>query len=170
MTHYDVAPLPGYHPEIGLLLSTLEDSTREWRENFEDVPSEGMIWQPAPGAYSTGALILHLIDTEDYWFRCFVGGQERDQAFSDFLLSEATNQYAGEWPVPPAEPLSWYLELHDRVRKEAVEALRGVEPDRVFERKNYSCTTRWVVAHVIEHDSYTGGQAVAINQLWQKMR
>lgn len=167
---YDVAPLPGFHPEIGLLLASLNDSTREWRENLEEPSIEAIVWQPAPGAYSIGGLLLHLIDCEDSWFNSFAAGNERDPAESDLLMSDATNQYGGHWPVPPAEPISWYFDLHDRMRARGYEAIRGIEPERVYQRRDYSCTLRWVVAHVLEHDSYTGGQAVAIKELWAKLR
>jgi uncharacterized damage-inducible protein DinB len=168
MTHYDVEPLVGFDPEIGLLLAGLEDSTREWRENLGEPSIEAIIWQPNPGAYSIGGLLLHLIDCEDSWFHCFAAGNEREPDESLLLMSDETNQYDGSWPVPPAEPISWYLELHDRHRARAFESLRGLEATRVYPRKKYSCTLRWVVAHVLEHDSYTGGQAVALHELWKR--
>ena len=40
MEHYDVAPVEGMHPELGLLVATWRDSSREWRSNLDDVPDE----------------------------------------------------------------------------------------------------------------------------------
>jgi uncharacterized damage-inducible protein DinB len=170
MPHDDVAPLPGYHPEIGLLLASMQDSTREWRENLEEPSVEAIVWQPAPNAYSIGGLLLHLIDCEDSWFYDFLAGNEREPEEVALLLSRQTIQDEGIWPTPPAQPLSWYYELHDRVRSRAFEALKGIEPSRVYQRRRpeYTATARWVVAHVLEHDSYTGGQAVALYELFKK--
>ncbi len=37
---YDVRPMPGRNPQIGLLLSMLDDGATEWRSELEDVPDE----------------------------------------------------------------------------------------------------------------------------------
>jgi len=168
MDHYDVRPLEGHHPETGLLLASLVDSTREWRENLESPSVEAVTWQPWPDSHSIGALILHIIDVESYWFETFAAKQERDPEETKLFLSEETQQYGGKWPAPPAEPLSWYFALHDRIRARAFDALRDIAPDTVFERKDFTCTLRWVVAHVVEHDSYHGGQAVLLHEMWKK--
>lgn len=170
MNHFDVAPLSGHDPQIGLLLASLEDSTREWRKNLGEPSVEALQWQIEPGSYSVGALLLHLIDVEDSWLRQFLAGGEEIPEETTLLLSEETKQIEGIWPPAPAYPFRWYIELHDRIRERAFEAIKGIPADRVYERGARSCTTRWVVAHVLEHDSYTGGQAVAMHELWQKMR
>jgi hypothetical protein len=43
--HEDVAPLADCHPEVGLLLSALQDSTREYRENLDSTVDEAVTWQ-----------------------------------------------------------------------------------------------------------------------------
>ncbi|MBS1715227.1 MAG: DinB family protein [Armatimonadetes bacterium] len=168
MADYDVKPLEGFHPETGLLLAALVDSTREWRENLESPPVEALAWQPSPGSHSIGALILHIVDVESYWFENFAGGRERDPEETKLFLSEETQQYGASWPLPPAQPVEWYFDLHDRIRERSFEALRGIEPDKEFARRDFTCTLRWVVAHVVQHDSYHGGQAVLLHELWKK--
>lgn len=168
--NYDVQPLDGYHPEIAALLSCLVDGTREWRENLERPKVEAIVWQSAPDAQSIGALILHMIDCESYWFEAFAAGKRRDKEEVKLLLSEEVHQYGGRWPVPPAEPIEWYFELQDRIRARCFEAIKGIEPGRQFDRKNYGCTFRWVMAHIVQHDSYHGGQAVMVHEAWKKQR
>lgn len=169
MESYDVEPLAGFDPQIGILLASLEDSTREWMGELGDCPVEAIVWQPFPDSYSIGTILLHIIDVEDYWFRNFAAGLERDPAEVKEWLSEETDVDGGIWPTPPAKPLSWYLETLARVRKRAFEALKGIEPERIYERRGrMSLTLRWIVAHVVEHDSYHGGQAVLLNELWKK--
>jgi uncharacterized damage-inducible protein DinB len=170
MTHYDVAPLEGFHPEIGVLLAALQDSTREWKDNLGEVSLEALRWQPEPGAYSIAGLLMHLIDCEAGWFFSYCAGQERPPEEMEMLLSTATKQMEGEWPEPPHHLLEWYFETLERIRARGFEALKGLEPDKVYveEAWDFSCTLRWVVAHVVQHDSYTGGQAVALHELWKR--
>jgi uncharacterized damage-inducible protein DinB len=167
---YDVNALPGYDPEIGLLLAALEDSTREWRESLGRPSVEAIVWQPAAGSHSIGGVILHMIDAEAYWLCSVLGGQRMSEEDSRLLLSAETRQYGGKWPTPPAEPIDWYFDLQERFRRRALEAMVGVDPARKVERKDVTFTARWIVAHVVEHDSYHGGQAVVLHELYKKNR
>jgi len=168
---YDVSPLDGHSPEIGLLLSALDDSTREWRENLEEPTVEAITWRAGEDMYSIGILILHLIDAEDYWFRVIAGGLERDPAETALFMSQELDQYGGRWPIAPAQPISWYYEMQDRFRARAIEAIKGLDPAKQFTRPSGNTfTLRWIVAHVLEHDSYTGGQAVAVHELWRRQQ
>lgn len=165
---YDVEPLKGFEPEIGLLLSTMDDSTREWRENLEESPVEAITWQPYPKAYSIGALLLHLIDCEAYWLEQVIAGLPERPKESKLFLSQQTNQYKGEWPTPPAKPIGWYFDLHDKIRARTRKAIKKFDdPEMLIKRRKNSFTLRWILAHVAEHDSYTGGQAVLMHEMWK---
>lgn len=165
---FDVSPLTGHHPEIGLLLSSLIDSTREWRENLGDPPVEAIVWPCFPEGHSTGALILHLIDCESYWFETFCAGLPRDPQEVKLWMSDEVEQQIPRWPIPPAEPIEWYFAEHDRVRARSFEAIKGIDPKRIFKGRKGEFTFRWVAAHVLQHDSYTGGQAVLVHEMWRK--
>lgn len=166
--HYDLNLPEGYDPQIALLLGSLQDSTREWRDNLGSVSPEAVIWQPKPFAHSIGAEILHMADAEAFWFETFAAGKTRPRGEMKRLMVNEIKLYGGKWPVPPAEPIEWYFELMDGIRKRSIEALKGLPADKLYERKTFSCTLRWVVAHVVEHDSYHGGQAVLLHELWKK--
>lgn len=165
---YDVAPLEGYHPEIGLLLASLADSTREWRENLGRPGRKAIVWQQYTDGPSIGAVILHLIDTEAYWLETYAAGRPSPPGETELLLARETKQDSGRWPVPPSEPIEWYFDLHDRIRARVWEAVRGIEPERRYGSGKFSCTFRWIVAHVLEHDSYHGGQAVLLHQAYRR--
>lgn len=168
---YDVSPLPAYPVETGVLLASLDDGTREWREELGTPPVEAIVWQPYPNGYSIGALLLHMADAETGWIEQFAGGKPGDPAEAKLLLSKETNQDAGIWPVPPSQPIEWYYELQDRIRNRAKSTLLELDnPSRVFEGRERSYTLRWILAHVVEHDSYHGGQAVMIHELWKRLR
>ncbi len=168
---YDVAPLPGYEPQIGLLLASLDDSTREWRENLEKPPIDAIMWQIAPNGPSIGALLLHLIDCEAGWIEQFCGGKPADPAQDALLMTKEVDQMSGTWPTPHEQPIEWYLDLHDQIRARCKEALKNMaDPAHLFKGRENQFSLRWVLAHVIEHDSYTGGQAVLLHETWKRQR
>ncbi len=166
--HYDLKLPEGYDPQIALLLGSLQDSTRDWRENLGSPSVEAIVWQPKPKSHSIGALLLHMADAEAFWFETFAAGKTRPRGEMKLLMVDKIKIYGANWPEPPREPFEWYLELFDGIRNRAIEALQGLPADKVYERKTFSCTLRWVVSHVVEHDSYHGGQAVLLHELWKK--
>lgn len=169
---YDAEPLPGYREPYGLLCSILQDGTREWREELDQEPSEeAVVWQPHPGMHSIGAIILHIAEVEVFWFETVALGLKPDAEDSKLFMSDEIDQDAWSWPVPHAKPLSWYFELHDRVRARTLERIKNWPPaDTVREHHGRPVTLRWIFGHVIEHESYHGGQAVLLNRLWQLSR
>src|SRR5437763_1991032 len=77
MQHYDVEPLPGVEPQIGLLQAVWRDSTREWRKNLGEVSDEAIAWQPFPGGHSIGGVLLHMIACETWWISILPDGPFR---------------------------------------------------------------------------------------------
>jgi uncharacterized damage-inducible protein DinB len=169
MRSYDVSPVEGYDPQVGLLLATLDDSTREWRENLGQPPVEAITWRPAEGFHSIGALILHMIDTEVYWLEEFAAGKKMSDEETRLLMVQEIKQDDVQWPRPHAEPIEWYYDLHDRTRQRVVEAIRGMPPETRLGGEEFACTLRWTLAHVAEHDAYHGGQAVMLHELWKRI-
>ncbi len=170
MATYDVAPLEGFHPEIGILLASLTDSTREWKDELGSPSIEAITWQPVPNFHSIGGLLLHIIEVEMYWFEQFVGQLPDNDEDYKLLKSEEIDQDAVMWPAPPAQPIEWYYEIFERIRKRSWEALRNEDPARLIQsRRGDEMSVRWVIAHVVEHDSYHGGQAVLLHELYKKM-
>lgn len=166
--NYDVAPLPGYHPEIGLLLACLDDSTREWRENLGEPPVEAIVWQPWPKAHSIGALLLHMIDCEKGWFENFAAGLPEDPEEARLLMSADVQQDGVVWPVPHSKPIEWYVDLLSHVRERVRRPLREMDPAAMHKGGSNVYTLRWIVGHVVQHDAYHGGQAVLLHELWKQ--
>ena len=170
---FDLPPAQGMPIEIGTLLTALDDSTREWREELGTVPVEGLVWQPFPGGHSIGAVLLHIADAENFWIQEMCLGEKTPPEFLAEVLSEETKQDDVTWPTPPAQPLDWYLDKLERVRAKTREALTRL-PDPLGtvtkEEWDMEVTRRWALAHVVEHDSYHGGQAVLLKLLWERMK
>jgi uncharacterized damage-inducible protein DinB len=168
---YDVEPASGYPVEYGLLVSALQDGTREWREELGDVSIEEIVWQPYKQGHSIGAVILHMIDVEAFWVETAALGRERDPDEIRELLSEETDQYGFNWVVPPRQPLSYYLELQDRVRARTLESIKSFpDPATVIDREGWSSalTVRWILNHVVAHEAYHGGQAVMLKAMYER--
>lgn len=166
----DIEPLAGYRADVGLLLAALEDSTREWRGDLGDPSIDAIVWQPHPGSHSIGGILLHSASVELHWFDAFLARKTLDPEELKILLTNETDVEHGIWPTPPAHTIAWYYEIHNDIRKRVFESLKEVDPDSRFDRGAYSITLRWVLAHVVQHDSYHGGQAVLLHELWKKQQ
>jgi uncharacterized damage-inducible protein DinB len=165
----DVKPAKGTDPQIGMLIAMLEDGTREWREELGNVPDDAVIWQPFPHGHSIGVILLHIADAEAFWIEQVVARRERSAEELKLLLSEEIDQYVPQWPTPPARPLSYYYEIHDRIRERTLKTLKQYDdPEQIFARRRtdgsqWEYTLRWILHHVITHEAYHGGQAVLIH-------
>jgi len=168
---FDIEPANGYPAEYGLLVSALQDGTREWREELGDVPDEAVVWQPYKDGHSIGGLILHMIDVEAFWIETAALSRERDEAEIKELFSSETDQYAFKWVVPPRKPLAYYLELQDKVRARTLESIKHFgDPATVIDQEGWSSsvTLRWILNHVTSHESYHGGQAMMLKVLFER--
>jgi uncharacterized damage-inducible protein DinB len=169
MSIYDVAPVEAFHPELGLLLATWADSTREWRRNLGEPSDEALVWQPYREGPSIGGLMLHMAACERYWLQDFAVGVKLDPNDPAIAYDAQVDQYVPHWATPPAHPLAWYFEVLDSTRAEMV-ALVSAErdPTRLMPRRDYHVSYRWILAHLVEHDSYHGGQAVLLHEMWKQ--
>ena len=167
MTARDVQPVPGLHPEIGLLLAMLDDGTQEWRRELGEVDEETLAWQAFPEGHSIGAVLLHIADVELYWFQEVAAGVPRSAEDGERLLSARTDQYAVQWPAPPRQPLAWYFQQQDEVRARTRRIVRELnDPEHVGRgHSGREFTLRWILHHVLTHEAYHGGQAVLLSLL-----
>ena len=163
----DVMPLEGYEPEIGLLLATLEDGTREWRGELGDLDPEETARRPFEGGPSVGAELLHIAFVEASWIDGAIAGRPPTEEFRARTLADRTDVDAGVWPDAPAMPLDAYFEIMDEVRYRTREALRDELPHRLVGRNpdRPGATVRWILGHVVQHDSYHGGRATLVKRV-----
>jgi uncharacterized damage-inducible protein DinB len=151
-----------------MFISMLHDGTREWRQELGRVPRRHISWQPYQNGCSIGALILHMIDVEVYWIETVAAGRKADAEEERLFLSKETQQYMGKWPTPHDWPLSKYYELQDRIRSRTVQTIRGfknLSTEVFLPGGKTGFTLRWILHHVVTHESYHGGQAVLLKEL-----
>jgi uncharacterized damage-inducible protein DinB len=166
----DAAPLAGYREPYGQLCAILQDGTNEWRWELDrDLPAEAMVWPAYPGGHSIGGCILHIVGVEVFWMENYVLGRTFSDEERKLFQWDETDVDTWSWAVPPAEPLSWYFALQDRVRGRVLESVKQwPAPETQIEGWGKLRTARWVFGHVIQHESYHGGQAVLLQRLWQQ--
>jgi uncharacterized damage-inducible protein DinB len=170
---FDVEPLPDYIPEYGLMLAMMQDGTREWRDELGEIEPEGIVWQVAPGSYSIGGVLLHIAECEVHWFESFLQGKEMDPAEEKLLMCKEIQQYEGKWPTPPKEPLSYYYEILDGVRTRTLETFKSMGDPSAMRANNHGreeVSVGWVLSHVVTHESYHGGQAVLLKELYRRSK
>lgn len=170
---YDVAPLPGLASPYDLLAAILQDGTREWRGELwgAEIGPEEIQWRALPGGPSIGAEMLHIILVEIYWFEQVALGRPADPEVSKLLMVDEFDVDQGKWPTPPAEPMAWYLELQDRHRARLLESLAEWPPAETMRTlRSEQVSLRWIFGHVIQHESYHGGQIVLLHEQWKARR
>jgi uncharacterized damage-inducible protein DinB len=157
--------------DLGVLIAALQDGTREWREELESPSVEAIVWQPYPNGPSIGAEILHIASCEWYWLGNFVQGEPDPVDDPAIQYDNTLDQYIPHWPTPPAQPIDWYLDILASRRAKSIEMIRQHgRPEAVYARQDCEVTYAWIVAHLVQHDSYHGGQAVMLNEMYKKMR
>ncbi len=167
----DIAPLPGHCEELGVLAASLVDSTREWKTNLGRVSPPAIMWQIFDDGPSIGGLLLHLIDVEAWWLQEFADGDKLEKTLPSTIYQSGLKVSKPYWPVPPKQPLTYYYGLLDEVRAQTLERVaRRVESSDPLKARTHFISYRWVLSHVIHHDSYTGGQAVLVHEAYKKFR
>lgn len=171
MENWDLTFEPGFEEKVALLLAALDDGRREWRSEIGTPSIQAIQWQPTPDGYSIGALMLHMISCELFWLNGLLG-RELPEADKVRLMTESLDVDEVKYPLPPAQPIEWYFAMQDEYRLQFLELVREInDPDRVLtSKRGNQFTLRWVLAHLIQHDSYHGGQCVMLHELWKTMK
>jgi uncharacterized damage-inducible protein DinB len=164
----DIVPVTAHNAVIGLLLGLLEAGTQNMRRELGDMSEDALVWQPYPNGHSIGAILIHVAACEAGWLHLVAAGQETPMDLEERMMGgPSIDQYAGLWPTPPRRPLAWYYAQHDEIRARTLALVRELpDPEEVRTvvwSPSRSCSVRWILHHVIEHESYHLGQAVLLS-------
>ncbi|MFZ4508104.1 MAG: DinB family protein [Fimbriimonas sp.] len=170
MQHDDLELLPTLEPELAILVATLHDGAREWRENLESPSLDAIVWSPYPNGPSIGGVLLHVAAAERYWIQKVAAGIDISLDDPAWAYDTTMDQYGPSWPVPPAEPIEWYFDIQDRTRAEMIDLIVAHNNRfTIYQHHDYTVTYGWIVAHIVQHDSYHGGQAVLLHEMFKKL-
>lgn len=149
----------GTPTETGILAACLEDSFLEWTENFAKATDALMTWRPYPGAAPAGGILLHMCSCERFWLDLVVFGQKPDPTSPWEIYSQSLDQDNDVWPDAPEKPLAWYLDTLKQHRAKSLDMIRQhQDPHSRHSFHGHEFTFAWIVGHLLQHDSYHGGQ------------
>jgi uncharacterized damage-inducible protein DinB len=171
MDKRELPDVDGFTGELELLARILQDGTREWRKELGVVGRDALRWQAREDGPSIGAIMYHLADCEDYWFRVVAAGQPDSAEIRARYLSQETDQYGGNWPKPPRKSLQEYYDMLDEVRAQTLSLLRELgSADHVGRRPGgkREYTLRWIITHMAQHEPYHAGQCVILKDQFRR--
>lgn len=65
---------------------------------------------------------------------------------------------------------TWYIELLSEVRLQTLEAVKQYpDPAQVVPGHGDDLTFRWVLSHIVQHESYHFGQAVFLSTMHERI-
>jgi uncharacterized damage-inducible protein DinB len=163
MARYDLDVPSGLAPDVALLVAAWRDSAREWLGEVGEVPDEAVTRRHGRNGVSVGALLMHMVDCDEVWIERVVLGlaSPPPSVAGEFCRSLSVERR--EFPDPPSWPFAQYIGLLRDTRERLVAGLAGLSGSQeVVSASGNVFTVRWVLAHLIQHDSYHGGQIVLL--------
>jgi uncharacterized damage-inducible protein DinB len=105
-----------------------------------------------------------MADSEAIWTMEVLAGGSVPESLKKELLADETDAWNGKWPVVPSEPLAYYYEKQDRVREHTLRVLAGLtDIEKDVSAWGNTFTIRWILGHMVSHDSQHGGQAILLH-------
>ena len=148
----------GYTPQIGALVSMLEDLRGRITRSVEKMDAESTDFLLADQANSIGAMILHLAATEKYYQvftfenRGFTKEEEKEWMMPLELGDKARKKINGE-------SIKHYLDIWEEVRQETLAQLKTKDDEWLNSRiANGNMNNHWAWYHVMEHQANHMGQ------------
>ncbi|MEP1033034.1 DinB family protein [Ekhidna sp.] len=169
---YAIKNIEGYTPQMGALISMLDDLKARVTYHAKGLDQAGTDFLLDAEANRIGALILHLAATEVYY---------QKTTFYDEKLDEETD---AEWLTAlnlgdkareelRGKPISYYLDKWDEVRAKTKEVLKTKDDSwltEIREIPNFDAEYNyyWAWYHVMEHQANHMGQIVLIKKRMEK--
>lgn len=158
----------GYDPQIGALVSMLDDLKGRVTRNVEGLNQEQTDFLLDEDANRIGALILHLAATEVIYQKLtFYDESFDEEEDAEWIVAMELGEKARE--ELQGKPISFYLDKWSEVRSKTKELLKTKKDSWLLEERNFpdSETTYnhyWAWYHVMEHQANHMGQMVLIRK------
>jgi uncharacterized damage-inducible protein DinB len=169
----ELRPAPGFAPEIGRRVASLEALRLATILLIEGLGAEQLAWVPGAGRNSIGTLLTHLAEAEGFWVVERVGGRPLPATRRELYR---TDQFGSPGaPQAARAPGSYFVGILSDVRTESREVLAGIEdadldgrrvwvdPERPDEQEIF--TVRWILDHVLIHEAHHQGQIALVRGL-----
>lgn len=154
---YEIKPVEGYSPNIGIMVSMLEDLKGRITEQVKDLKQSQTDFVYDQNANSIGALIMHLVSTEAYYQIETLEGRQWTEVEQARLgvageLNDDSKKYL------KGKPIRHYLDLWDEVRQKTLMGLKTKDDQWFSSNIEDGINYHWVWFHVMEHSANHMGQ------------
>ncbi len=156
-----VEPTPGYTTQIGVMVFMLEDLKDRITEQVKDLNQAQTDFLFDENANSIGALVMHLVSTEAYYYIETLEGRQ-------WTEDERTRLgLAGELNAETREklkgyPIQHYLDLWDEVREKTLAGLKTKDDEWFASSLEEGLDYHYVWYHVMEHSANHMGQIALV--------
>lgn len=154
---YEINPVEGYTPQIGVMVDMLEDLKDRITEMTRDLSQTETDFLFDEKANSIGALIMHIAANEAYYQVETLEGRTWTKEESDFW-GAAAGLGAKQRVELKGKPIKYYLELWDEVRAKTLAGLKLKDDTWFAANIEEGINNHWVWYHVLEHSANHMGQ------------
>lgn len=165
---YAIKNTEGYSPQMGALISMMDDLKGRVTRIVENLNQEETDFLLDAEANRIGALILHIAATEKYYQEATFYDQKLDEEKDEeWLTALRLGDKAREELV--GQPISYYLEKWDEVRNKSKEVLMTKDDQWLLELRDSApggaeYNYYWGWYHVMEHQANHMGQLALITK------
>lgn len=158
---YKIEPLEGYTPQIGVMVCMLEDLKGRITEQVKDLDQSQTDFLFDANANSIGALVMHLVSTEAYYYIETLEGRqwtedERMRWGSAGELNAETREKLKGYPI------QYYLDLWDEVREKTLAGLKTKDDKWFASSLEEGINYHYIWYHVMEHTANHMGQIALV--------
>jgi uncharacterized damage-inducible protein DinB len=158
-------PIPGFSPGIGRYVAQLGETRREVLSQIGALTPNQLNWHPNEQTESIGTQILHIAAIEWSW------------VFEDIFQRPASDYDGWDEALPLRlglpqvrdRPLSYFTDRLNRVRRDVLDALRGLADDdlpRLIPGEGgHLFSIDWILFHLVHHEAHHAGQIELLVQL-----
>ncbi|HEX6730946.1 MAG TPA: DinB family protein [Pyrinomonadaceae bacterium] len=170
MSRHVLTPHPGLSTGIGYYMSGMEEVRSQLIEAVKNIPND-LIGKPAfLGAHSIGGLVLHIGEAEWFWMQMVVSGHkltEEDRAAACWDILDEIDRVSSR-----GFSTEFCLLEIEKIRNQTRDVLfsfNDSDLERIisFERRGKTTehSLRWILHHLIDHESQHKGQILMLKRL-----
>jgi uncharacterized damage-inducible protein DinB len=165
-----VDPLSGCVPEIGRMLSMLEDTRSRTNETLESLSDAALKWEPTRDENSIGTLLYHLAAVEADWLYVEILGQTPFPTEIVDLFPRDMRDDEGRLSVAETDGLATHVDRLAIVRHALLDvytAMSLAEFRRARHLPDYDVTPEYVLHHLMQHEAEHRGQIGLLRVLYE---
>ena len=154
---YEIKIPEGYSPQIGAMVSMMEDIKNRITADVSELSQEQVDYMFDERANSIGALLMHIIANEAYYQVESLEGRKWTAEEAEFWSVAGSLGPKSQQEVK-GKPVQYYLDLWNEVRAKSLEGLKSRDDAWFAAQIDDGVNLHWVWFHVLEHSSSHMGQ------------